>query len=42
MTVDASIQVDAVVVEHRTPGGPVFALDGVSFTVDAGSSVAVR
>jgi putative ABC transport system ATP-binding protein len=41
MTMDASIQVDAVVVEHRTPGGPVFALDGVSFTVDAGSSVAI-
>jgi putative ABC transport system ATP-binding protein len=41
MTVDASIQVDSVVVEHHTPGGPVFALDGVSFTVDAGSSVAI-
>jgi putative ABC transport system ATP-binding protein len=41
MTVDASIQVDSVVVEHHTPGGPVFALGGVSFTVDAGSSVAI-
>jgi putative ABC transport system ATP-binding protein len=41
MTVDASIHVDSVVVEHHTPGGPVFALDGVSFTVDAGSSVAI-
>ena len=41
MTVDASIQVESVVVEHHTPGGPVFALDGVSFTVDAGSSVAI-
>jgi putative ABC transport system ATP-binding protein len=41
MTVDASIHVDTVVVEHHTPGGPVFALDGVSFTVDAGTSVAI-
>ena len=41
MTVDASIQVDSVVVEHHTPGGPVFALREVSFTVDAGTSVAV-
>jgi putative ABC transport system ATP-binding protein len=41
MTADASIRVDSVVVEHHTPGGPVFALDGVSFTVDAGSSVAI-
>jgi putative ABC transport system ATP-binding protein len=41
MTADASIQVDSVVVEHHTPGGPVFALDGVSFTVGAGSSVAI-
>jgi putative ABC transport system ATP-binding protein len=41
MTVDASIRVESVVVEHATPGGPVFALDGVSFAVDAGSSVAV-
>jgi putative ABC transport system ATP-binding protein len=41
MTGDASIHVDSVTVEHHTPGGPVFALDGVSFTVDAGSSVAI-
>jgi putative ABC transport system ATP-binding protein len=41
MSVDASIRVESVVVEHATPGGPVFALDGVSFAVDAGSSVAV-
>jgi putative ABC transport system ATP-binding protein len=41
MTVDASIQVESVVVEHHTPGGAVFALDGVSFTVDAGTSVAI-
>jgi putative ABC transport system ATP-binding protein len=38
---DASIRVESVVVEHATPGGPVRALDGVSFTVDPGSSVAV-
>jgi len=38
---DASIRLESVVVEHATPGGPVRALDGVSFTVDAGSSVAV-
>jgi putative ABC transport system ATP-binding protein len=41
MTVDASIQVESVVVEHHTPGGAVFALVGVSFTVDAGTSVAI-
>ncbi|HEV8650359.1 MAG TPA: ABC transporter ATP-binding protein [Actinomycetes bacterium] len=38
---DASIHVESVVVEHATASGPVCALDGVSFTVDAGSSVAV-
>jgi putative ABC transport system ATP-binding protein len=38
---DASIHVESVVVEHATPSGPVFALDGVSFTVHAGSSVAI-
>jgi putative ABC transport system ATP-binding protein len=41
VTVDASIHVDSVVVEHPTASGPVRALDGVSFTVDAGSSVAI-
>jgi len=41
VTVDASIHVESVVVEHATPSGPVFALDGVSFIVDAGSSVAI-
>ena len=41
MTMDASIHVESLVVEHHTPGGPVFALDGVSFTVDAGSRVAI-
>jgi len=41
VTMDASIHVESVVVEHATASGPVCALDGVSFTVDAGSSVAV-
>jgi putative ABC transport system ATP-binding protein len=41
VTVDAAIQVESVVVEHATATGPVRALDGVSFTVDAGSSVAI-
>jgi putative ABC transport system ATP-binding protein len=41
MTVDISIAVDSVVVEHQTSSGPVRALDGVSFTVDSGSSVAI-
>jgi putative ABC transport system ATP-binding protein len=38
---DASIQVESVVVRHTAAHGPIAALDGVSFTVDAGSSVAV-
>ena len=38
---DASVQVESVVVRHATAGGPVAALDGVSFGVDAGASVAV-
>ena len=41
MTIDISIAVDSVVVEHQTSSGPVRALDGVSFTVDSGSSVAI-
>ena len=41
MTVDASIQVDSLVVEYRTASGPVRALDQVSLTFQAGSSVAV-
>jgi putative ABC transport system ATP-binding protein len=41
MSVDASITVDSVVVEHQTSSGPVRALDEVSFTVDSGSSVAI-
>lgn len=41
MTIDAYITVDSVVVEHRTSSGLVRALDGVSFTVDSGSSVAI-
>jgi ABC-type lipoprotein export system ATPase subunit len=39
--VDASIWVDSLVVEYRTASGPVRALDEVSLTVDAGSSVAI-
>jgi len=41
VTIDISIAVDSVVVEHQTSSGPVRALDGVSFTVDSGSSVAI-
>jgi putative ABC transport system ATP-binding protein len=41
VTMDASIQVESVVVRHTTAHGSIAALDGVSFTVDAGSSVAV-
>lgn len=41
MTMDASIYVESVVVEHTAPGGPVRALDGVSLAVDAGTSVAI-
>ena len=41
MSIDASINVDSVIVEHQTSSGPVRALDGVSFTVDSGSSVAI-
>jgi len=41
MSIDASITVDSVIVEHQTASGPVRALDGVSFTVDGGSSVAI-
>jgi putative ABC transport system ATP-binding protein len=41
MSLDASIRVDSVVVEHQTASGPVRALDGVSFSVDSGSSVAI-
>jgi putative ABC transport system ATP-binding protein len=33
--------VDSVIVEHQTASGPVRALDGVSLTVDGGSSVAI-
>ena len=35
MSIDASITVDSVIVEHQTGSGPVRALDGVSFTVDS-------
>lgn len=41
MSIDASITVKSVVVEHQTSSGPVRALDGVSFTVASGSSVAI-
>ena len=41
MSSDASITVDSVVVEHQTSSGPVRALDGVSFTVRGGTSVAI-
>lgn len=41
MSVDASITVDSLVVEHQTSSGPVRALDGVSFAVESGSSVAI-
>jgi putative ABC transport system ATP-binding protein len=41
MNMDASVVVDSVVVEHQTSSGPVRALDGVSFTVKSGSSVAI-
>jgi putative ABC transport system ATP-binding protein len=41
MTMDASIMVESVIVEHQTSSGPVRALDGVSFTVESGSSVAI-
>ncbi len=41
MSINASITVDSVIVEHQTASGPVRALDGVSFTVDSGSSVAI-
>jgi ABC-type lipoprotein export system ATPase subunit len=41
VSADASITVDSVVVEHQTSSGPVRALDGVSFAVDSGSSVAI-
>jgi putative ABC transport system ATP-binding protein len=41
MIMDASITVDSIVVEHQTSGGPVRALDGVSFSVESGSSIAI-
>jgi putative ABC transport system ATP-binding protein len=41
VSIDASITMDSVIVEHQTASGPVRALNGVSLTVDAGSSVAI-
>jgi len=38
---DPAIQVASLTVEYATPRGPVRALDGVSLTVNAGSSLAV-
>jgi putative ABC transport system ATP-binding protein len=42
MSMDSSIEVNSVVVEHQTSSGPVRTLDGVSFTVESGSSAAIR
>ena len=41
MSIEASITVKSVIVEHHTASGRVRALDGVSFRVDGGSSVAI-
>jgi putative ABC transport system ATP-binding protein len=41
VSIDASIAVDSLVVEHQTSSGPVRALDGVSFAVASGSSVTI-
>lgn len=41
MSIDASIAMDSVVVEHQTPSGPVRVLDEVSFAVASGSSLAI-
>ena len=41
MIMDASITVDSIVVEHQTSSGPVRALDGVSFSAESGSSIAI-
>jgi putative ABC transport system ATP-binding protein len=41
VSIDASIAVDSLVVEHQTSSGLVRALDGVSFAVASGSSVAI-
>jgi putative ABC transport system ATP-binding protein len=41
VSIEASITVKSVIVEHQTASGPVRALDGVSFTVDGGTSVAI-
>jgi putative ABC transport system ATP-binding protein len=38
---DATIAVDSVIVEHQTSSGPVRALDGVTFSIASGSSVAI-
>jgi putative ABC transport system ATP-binding protein len=41
MSIDATVTVDSVIVEHQTSSGPVRALDGVTFSVASGSSVAI-
>ena len=41
MSTDATITVDSVIVEHQTSSGPVRALDGITFSVVGGSSVAI-
>jgi ABC-type lipoprotein export system ATPase subunit len=41
VSIDASIAMDSVVVEHQTPSGPVRVLDEVSFAVASGSSLAI-
>ncbi len=41
MSTDATITVDSVIVEHQTSSGPVRALDGITFSVASGSSVAI-
>jgi len=41
MSIDASITVASLVVEHQTSSGSIRALDRVSFVVESGSSVAI-
>jgi putative ABC transport system ATP-binding protein len=41
MSMDATVTVNSVIVEHQTSSGPVRALDGVTFSVASGSSVAI-
>ena len=41
MTASASITLDAVSKEYATPAGPVRALDGITFELEAGRSLAI-